>query len=173
MNVLDFGSILLRLLTLLLLLLFLLLSSLLLLLLLLLLQLVVAADRRSGPVWQFSPEKEQAARGKSGERGGKNLRPGARTNLMRDIQKFVVAVVFAIVEIQFLCIRQARVVDSPLALLFAARHSKIVTMCRQCCACCSPFSLASLSCFYTCPAAATRSVVPCVCVLPFAHVAYT
>lgn len=29
--------------------------------------LVVAADRRCGPVWQFSPEKEQAARGKRGK----------------------------------------------------------------------------------------------------------
>lgn len=35
---------------------------------------------------------------------------------MRDIQKFVVAVLFAIVEIQFLCIRQARVVRTPLPL---------------------------------------------------------
>lgn len=29
--------------------------------------LVVAADRRCGPVWQFSPEKEQTARGKRGK----------------------------------------------------------------------------------------------------------
>lgn len=74
--------------------------------------LVVLADRRSGLVWRFSPEKEQESRGKGGK-SGKNSRPGARTNLMRDIQKFVVAVLFAIVKIQFLCIRQARVV-SPL-----------------------------------------------------------
>lgn len=55
---------------------------------------LVLADRRSGLVWRFSPEKEQESRGsEQGRKSGKNSRPGARTNLMRDIQKFVVAVV--------------------------------------------------------------------------------